>query len=192
MRTFLFTSFLLLLWCSFSSSTHETVRPDGWYYVIDMETDSLSDTPIVTLKDFAKLKLDSTQSADTDSITYRIFGRLTESGRKVWAEATEKSIGKHIAFLFNGVILTAPLVNCRIENGNFFITTEQDYDMKLLYEQIRQASGCTEEFGFVDELGRGETTTTFWLIRGGLIILALAILYLGFLRLRKIKKTTSR
>lgn len=30
MRTFLFTSFLLLLWCGFSSLTSETVRPDGW------------------------------------------------------------------------------------------------------------------------------------------------------------------
>lgn len=192
MRTFLFTSFLLFLWCGFSSLTSETVRPDGWYYVIDLKSDSLSVEPIVTVKDFAKLKLDSAQSADKDSMTYRILGRLAESGTKAWAEATEKSIGKHVAFLFNGVILTAPYVNCRIDNGNFFIMTEKNYDMKLLYEQMCRASGCTEEFGFVDELGRGESTTSFWLIRGGLIVLVLAILYFGFLRLRKIKQTASR
>jgi hypothetical protein len=192
MRTYLFAFFLLFFGCSFSSFANEPVRPDGWYYVIDMETDSLSASPIVTLKDFDKLKLDSIQNAETDSITYRISGRLTAYGTKVWAEATERSIGKHVAFLFNGDILIAPYVNARIENGNFSIITGQDYDMKLLYEQIRRASGCTEEFGFVDELSREEIVTAFWLMRGGLIILVLVILSLGFLWLRKIKKATSK
>ena len=42
MRTILFISFLLLLWCGFSSFESTSVRPNGWYYVIDMEHDSLS------------------------------------------------------------------------------------------------------------------------------------------------------
>ncbi len=51
MRTILFISFLLLLWCGFSSFESTSVRPNGWYYVIDMEHDSLSADPIVTVKD---------------------------------------------------------------------------------------------------------------------------------------------
>ena len=34
MRTILFISFLLLLWCGFSSFESTSVRPNGWYYVI--------------------------------------------------------------------------------------------------------------------------------------------------------------
>ena len=52
MRTILFIFFLLLLWCGFSSFESTSVRPNGWYYVIDMEHDSLSADPIVTVKDF--------------------------------------------------------------------------------------------------------------------------------------------
>ena len=59
MRTILFIFFLLLLWCGFSSFESTSVRPNGWYYVIDMEHDSLSADPIVTVKDFARIKLDS-------------------------------------------------------------------------------------------------------------------------------------
>ena len=63
--------------------------------------------------------------------------------------------------------LQAPYVNCKIESGKFFIATDKAYDMKLLYQQILQEAGCKSEFGFTDEVGQGESTFTFWLIRGG-------------------------
>ena len=44
---------------------------------------------------------------------------------------------------------------------------------------------------FTDEVGQGESTFTFWLIRGGLIGLLLVIMCFGFLKVRKIKKTVS-
>ena len=142
MRTILFIFFLLLLWCGFSSFESTSVRPNGWYYVIDMEHDSLSADPIVTVKDFARIKLDSVSDSNEDNMAYRILGVLDDSHKTTWAEATEKSIGKHIGFLFNGVILTAPYVNCKIESGKFFIATDKAYDMKLLYQQILQEAGC--------------------------------------------------
>ena len=191
MRSFLFISFLLLLWCGFSSFESTSVRPNGWYYVIDMEHDSLSADPIVTVKDFARIKLDSVSDSNEDNMAYRILGVLDDSHKTTWADATEKSIGKHIGFLFNGVILTAPYVNCKIESGKFFIATDKAYDMKLLYQQILQEAGCKSEFGFTDEVGQGESTFTFWLIRGGLIGLLLVIMCFGFLKVRKIKKTVS-
>lgn len=68
MRTILFISFLLLLWCGFSSFESTSVRPNGWYYVIDMEHDSLSADPIVTVKDFARIKLDSVSDSNEDNM----------------------------------------------------------------------------------------------------------------------------
>ena len=104
-------------------------------------------------------------------MAYRILGVLDDSHKTTWADATEKSIGKHIGFLFNGVILTAPYVNCKIESGKFFIATDKAYDMKLLYQQILQEAGCKSEFGFIG--------------------LLLVIMCFGFLKVRKIKKTVS-
>lgn len=193
MRTSLLVSFLLILGCSLSSSANETVRPNGWYYVIDMDHDSLSVDPIVTVKDFSMLRLDSVTDAGQDSVTYRIVGRVKDSQRGVWAEATEKSIGKHIGFLFNGTLLTAPYVNCSIENGAFFIVTDRIPDMKLLYSTLQQEAGCKEEHGTSDRFGNEEESpVTFWLIKGGLIGVFLLILCIGLLKLRSIKKGPSR
>ena len=100
-------------------------------------------------------------------------------------------IRRWVLSLLNGVILTASYVNCKIESGKFFIATDKAYDMKLLYQQILQEAGCKSEFGFTDEVGQGESTFTFWLIRGGLIGLLLVIMCFGFLKVRKIKKTVS-
>ena len=96
MRTILFISFLLLLWCGFSSFESTSVRPNGWYYVIDMEHDSLSADPIVTVKDFARIKLDSVSDSNEDNMAYRILGVLDDSHKTTWAEATEKSM--HVTF----------------------------------------------------------------------------------------------
>ena len=76
MRTILFISFLLLLWCGFSSFESTSVRPNGWYYVIDMEHDSLSADPIVTVKDFARIKLDSVSDSASISDSYSMVSFL--------------------------------------------------------------------------------------------------------------------
>ena len=66
MKTTLFLFLSLLLWCSFSSFKNDSTRPNGWYYMIDKDHDSLSAEPVVTVKDFAKLKLDSTMDSTTN------------------------------------------------------------------------------------------------------------------------------
>lgn len=76
MKTTLFLFLSLLLWCSFSSFKNDSTRPNGWYYMIDKDHDSLSAEPVVTVKDFAKLKLDSTMDSTTNKMTYRIIGKL--------------------------------------------------------------------------------------------------------------------
>ena len=39
-----------------------------------------------------------------------------------------KNDKNEVGFLFNGILLTAPYINCSIENGNFFIVTDRVRD----------------------------------------------------------------
>lgn len=191
MKTTLFTPFLLILLLGLSSFRNDSPnRPNGWYYVLDSEKDSLSAEPIATVKDFCQLELDSIQENSKDSVTYRIIGQLTESKKAVWAEATEKSIGKHLGFLYNGSLLTAPYVNGKIESGNFLITTNKGYDLKSIYKQLLQESGCKEKYGLID-INSERAPFTSWGIKIGLIAVLLAILCIGLLKMRKIRKNIS-
>ena len=183
--TFLFI-LSLVLWYGFSSFVSVSHRPDGWYYMFE-GNDNLSVEPIVTVTDFAELELDSMQDADKSGWIYQITGRLTEAKQTKWAKATKQATGKHIAFLFNGVVLTTPLVKSEITNGNFFITTDKVSDIKSLYRQICKEAGCKEEYK-ATELPEAATVHSFGVLKGVLIGVLLLILCIGFLRLRKIKR----
>ncbi|MCL2040475.1 MAG: hypothetical protein FWG84_00355 [Bacteroidales bacterium] len=37
--------------------------------------------------------------------------------QELWADATEKSIGKRLGFIVDDKLVSAPMVNMRIENG---------------------------------------------------------------------------
>ena len=60
-------------------------------------------------------------------------------------EATTKSVGKYIAFVFNDTVITAPQVNSPIESGCFQISNRMDmiwnvslgnYKKKLIYQGL--------------------------------------------------------
>ena len=56
------TSFILLGLIFFLCQVkgiHEKHRENGWYYIIEGQEDSLSQGPIVTVKEFAAVRLDS-------------------------------------------------------------------------------------------------------------------------------------
>lgn len=185
----LFPSLLLILCLGLLSFKEVSFnRPNGWYYVIDAKKDSLSVDPIVTTKDFAWLKLDSASHSDNKgSVKYQIMGQMTEAGKKAWADATERSVGKQLGFLFDGVVLTAPYVNCKIESGRFQIITDEEKDIKAIYKQMLQESGCKEEFGMVDESFNASSVVSL-IMKSGLIALILLIVCFGVLKVRKIKK----
>ena len=84
-----------LMACSYSPQ-RPIPRENGWYYVLGENQDSLSREPIVTVKEFAELRLDS----DSFGI-YAIVGVVSKHKLQKWADATEQAIGKHIAFVFN-------------------------------------------------------------------------------------------
>jgi len=116
--------------CKNNNAVH---RENGWYHILDDKQDSLSKEPIVTVKDFTALRLES------DSLgNLTITGSLSKFKQNKWASATELSIGKRIGFLFEGKIIASPQVNMRIENGNFQISNPHGYDLQKIYKAIRQ------------------------------------------------------
>lgn len=104
-------------------------RENGWCFIIDGKKDSISEKPIVTVKEFAALELE---------LEAFIFGTISKHRQNKWADATEKVIGKRIGFLFNDEVITDPMVNCRIESGRFVISNPNDHDLSVLYDQIKQ------------------------------------------------------
>ena len=98
--------------------TLKKVYVDGWYTV--SSRDRIVSEPFITVRDFAELRLDSAPDPNGRMI-YGIIGHVREDKVQLWADVTEKSIGKTIAFVFEGQIITQPMVNARIESGSFSI-----------------------------------------------------------------------
>ena len=108
-------------------------RENGWYHILSGQTDSISQEPIVTIKDFISLRL------ETDYFGKNVIsGQISKYKSNKWAEETEKAIGRQIAFVFNDSIITDPRVNCRIESGAFQITSILDKELPGIYEQLKQ------------------------------------------------------
>lgn len=122
------------------SSHHQKPMPDGankrlengWYCIADEPKDYIIPTPIVTVKEFVALKLDS----DYYGTLHIMMGQVCRSKREAWADATEKWIGKRIGFVFNDSLITSPQVNMRIESGTFQITAPQGHGIKSLYREL--------------------------------------------------------
>ena len=82
---------LLMTACIQTKSFH---RINGWYYVTSQTTDSLSQTPFLTVKDFDTLRL------ETDAFGRSVItGVFLQDKLPIWREATTKSVGKYIAYM---------------------------------------------------------------------------------------------
>ena len=92
---------LLMTACMQTKSFH---RINGWYYVTSQITDSLSQTPFLTVKDFDSLRL------ETDAFGHSVItGVFLQDKLPIWREATTKSVGKYIAFVFGKSSVRCPL-----------------------------------------------------------------------------------
>ncbi len=121
----------LLLFAMSCKQASILYRENGWYLITDGRKDSLANSPIITVKDFATLELIS------DDYGIRVIsGRINKQKQKVWADATEQAVGQRIAFVFNDTVITAPKINARIESGNFQISNPHGYDLKSIYQQL--------------------------------------------------------
>lgn len=144
------TIYLLLLGLSLPSiscSQEQTSQKEnGWYHIIDERQDSISQEPIVTVKDFVELNL------EFDSFGKSVIsGKVSKVKLEKWADATEKSIGKRIGFVFNDTVITAPQVNARIESGNFQISNPYEYDLKRIYRQLLKEKANTVTYKKLEE-----------------------------------------
>ena len=121
------------------SSCHQKTTPgvadkgleNGWYHIVD--EDSIIPIPIVTVKEFAALRVDSDYYGMCS-----IVGQVCRSKRQTWADATERWIGKRIGFIFNDSLIASPQVNMRIESGNFQISTPQGKGIRSLYKSLME------------------------------------------------------
>lgn len=121
---------LLMAACT---QTHTPRRANGWYYVTPHATDSLSQAPFLTVEDFDTLRLETDAFGRT-----AITGVLLRDKLPVWREATRKSVGKRIAFVFNDTVITAPQVNIPLESGHFQISNPHGYDLEHIFRELQK------------------------------------------------------
>lgn len=108
-------------------------QENGWYLITDGQKDSLANSPMVTVKDFAAIELVS------DDYGLRVIsGKVNKQKQKVWADATEQAIGQRIGFVFNDTVITAPMVNARIESGTFQISPPHRHDLERIFEILQK------------------------------------------------------
>lgn len=141
-----------LIWVGCQHKPIAIHRENGWYPVTGDSNDSLSLEPIVTTKDFSVLRLDSDAFGK-----YVIFGQIHPYYMNLWAEETEKNIGKQIAFVFNDSVISNPTVNMRIESGNFAITSYCDTLLPGIYEELNKEINPS----YSDSLTRLATTRSW-------------------------------
>lgn len=101
----------------------------GCYYVTDSlsgvertmwktgEELYISPKSIVTVANFSSIKIDNDQFGKSV-----ILIGLDKEGTEKFAEATEKWVGRQLAFVINDTLVSAPQVNMRIDGGNLMIT----------------------------------------------------------------------
>lgn len=122
--------FMSVVSCKEASMLHQE---NGWYLITDGQKDTLASSPIVTVKDFAAIELIS------DDYGLRVIsGRVNKQKQKVWADATEQAIGQRIGFVFNDTVITAPMVNARIESGTFQISPPHRHDLERIFEILQK------------------------------------------------------
>ena len=104
-----------------------TVLYTGWYYVIDTDNgykrqlDQSTDTfiidrhPIATANNFTTLEIYESDAGGRKYIGLTM--RLDEKGTENWSVATEKSIGKQLAFILDNRLLYVAKVNAQITGG---------------------------------------------------------------------------
>ena len=130
---FVMLSSAVCLGCTDNSGYYKSTkyRENGWYRIIDGQKDSIASIPIVTVKEFASLRIDKDFFGKAV-----ITGSVSKHKLRAWADSTEQLVGKRMGFVFNDSVITAPRVNMRLESGAFQITTPGSYDISSLYRSL--------------------------------------------------------
>lgn len=97
-------------------ATPSTVRLEYKDYNNSISILNIDTLAVCKQKDFKKVETDTYYS------DYKILIELTEEGAQRFSEATEKSVGKKLAIIINGEIVSAPYVNEKIAGGKLNIS----------------------------------------------------------------------
>lgn len=104
-----------------------TILYTGWYYVIDNDNDFkrqldkstdtffLDPKPIVTAKNFTTFEIYESNAGGQKHVG--LIMHLDQTGAESWSIATEKSIGKQLAFILDNRLLQVAIVNAQITAG---------------------------------------------------------------------------
>lgn len=124
------TTLVFVVSCKTNSAQY---RENGWYLIANEQKDSIADSPIITVKDFIALEFESDAYG-----TQVISGKICKQKQIIWADATERAIGQQIGFVFNDTVITAPMVNARIESGTFQISNPHEYDLEHIFRELQK------------------------------------------------------
>ena len=146
---FFFVAFLITGELSAQQTKFET----GCYYVIDNSAGSclkpqpdrsdrtycLETKSIATKADFLGVELN--EFILEQKTEYALNIRLNDKGRDEFAKATERYIGKRIAFVIDNHLIMAPVVKDRIDSGIIRLDTlHWTYDeLRSFYETINSS-----------------------------------------------------
>lgn len=106
-------------------------RENGWYHITPGTEDSISRRPIVAVKEFMNMRLD-TNFLGRPFIKAHVCKHKAEA----WADSTELAIGHRIGLVIDDSVITAPRVNSRIESGVFTIETYEGRGLTELYRRL--------------------------------------------------------
>ncbi|MBN1619247.1 hypothetical protein JW890_00850 [candidate division WOR-3 bacterium] len=126
-----------------------TVLYTGWYFVLESENDYMRqldktcDTfyidpnPIVSANNFTSFEI-----IENDENGLNLIMRLDEKGTENWSAATEKAIGKRIAFILDNRLLCVKKIYAQVTNGTTTLNpgtfTQQELDnYKTILESER-------------------------------------------------------
>jgi len=124
----------------YEQNLQDSTLATGWYYILENgdgfkrhleKTDEfyfIDPKPIVVKEHFDKIELFQPNFQGED---LALSMRVQKKYRDLWADATEKSIGKRLGFIIDNKLINAPMVNMRIENGQ---SSLWGYDRKELEE----------------------------------------------------------
>ena len=133
----------------YEQNIKDSVLATGWYYIIEAETGFkrqldkteefyfIDPKPILIKEQFDKLALFKTdfQGQSEDYIGLSI--QIDKEYKDLWANATEKSIGKRLGLVINDKLINAPMVNAKIETGMSSLNRKV-YDRNELEDFKRQ------------------------------------------------------
>ena len=114
----------------FELNSNSLTLATGWYHIVDKEnrfkrqldkTDEfyfVDPKPIIIKNYFDKVEIHETKHGKSQSDNnFALSIQIHRNYEHLWADATEKSVGKRLALIINNKLVSNPKVMCRIEGG---------------------------------------------------------------------------